>query len=77
MIYSDVDEQFPDIMKVRIGNVEPNIEIQVKLSYIEPLHCNFSKLWRIHLPSTVVPRYSLLNLKQKQFFASKYNIGEV
>jgi len=58
MVYSDVDTENPDIMKVKLGNLLPRQSMTVILSYVEELDVCISKFWRLSLVTTTTPRYT-------------------
>ena len=47
-----------DVLKVVIGNIPPNSQIEIEFSYIENLRVSLNKFWNFTLFSTFTPRYS-------------------
>ena len=44
-------------MKVKIGNIPPQCEIEITYSYLQELETSLNKFWRLTIPSTLTPRY--------------------
>ena len=70
MVYAEIDDELLDTIKIILGNIEPNEELTVKLSYIETLKIRTKKIntsnnnynaneleYEIILPFTLSPRY--------------------
>lgn len=57
--YSEINEACSDILKIKLGNIEPGKFITIKMTYIEDLEvCASNKLWKHTIFSIVRPRYS-------------------
>ncbi len=46
-----------DIMKVKLGNVNPNEEIKVKVCYVHTVGVTFNTFYEFRLSTTITPRY--------------------
>lgn len=51
------DENSPDIMKLNIGNLEPNADINIELIYVQKIEADGEEMWRFMLPTTITPKY--------------------
>lgn len=45
MVYSDINVDNPDLMKVKLGNLLPNKSLTIILGYIEQLDVSVNKFW--------------------------------
>jgi hypothetical protein len=57
MVYSEQDDDNPDIMRVKLGNLLPSDRLIVEFTYIEQLEVCVNKFWRLTIPTSVRPRY--------------------
>ena len=55
--YSEINEDMPDIMKIEIGNIEPNKEVKIIFTYCQELEVSMNKFYLLTIPSTITPRY--------------------
>ncbi len=46
-----------DIMKIKLGNIEPKQEIKVKLAFIHTVSVVNNTFYQFTLPTTITPRY--------------------
>ena len=49
MLYSYKDDGFPDLMRVKLGNLAPKSKLFVNYYYIQPLEVTVNEFWRIEL----------------------------
>ncbi|MCX5809835.1 MAG: VIT domain-containing protein [Proteobacteria bacterium] len=59
-----LDEERPNIFTLSVGNVNPGMSVIVRLSYVMLLEANDSEV-RFFLPTTISPRYTPDNTKDK------------
>lgn len=55
--YGEIDPNSKDIMKLRIGNVAPQAEVKVEISYLHELALSFNTFYRLQILGTISPRY--------------------
>ncbi|CAD8162107.1 unnamed protein product [Paramecium octaurelia] len=65
MAYSEQDEQFPEIKRVKIGALAPKKELQITFEYIQPLDVFLNKLWKVEVQPMVDENYFTLNKQQQ------------
>ncbi|KAM3130705.1 hypothetical protein pb186bvf_017213 [Paramecium bursaria] len=58
MLYSDYNDQYPDIVKAKLGNLGPQEKIQITYKYIEQLQVQVNEFWRLQIDPVVHSRYS-------------------
>jgi len=56
--YSEIIEDAPDVMKVKLGNIPPQADITIVIAYVEKIGVAFNKFWSFKLYSTITPRYT-------------------
>lgn len=59
MVYSEKDDEFPDIMRVKLGNLAPKATLKITFEYAQPLEVCVNKFWKISIEPIVSPRYHL------------------
>eukprot|EP01017_Pseudomicrothorax_dubius_P030096 TRINITY_DN3717_c0_g1_i7.p1 TRINITY_DN3717_c0_g1~~TRINITY_DN3717_c0_g1_i7.p1 ORF type:complete len:406 (-),score=57.02 TRINITY_DN3717_c0_g1_i7:2-1219(-) len=48
----------PGVVRIQIGNIAPRTtDLQVTFMYTQELSIAYEKFWKIHIPSTLTPRY--------------------
>ena len=57
MAYADIEEETPDIMKIKLGNLPAGEKVTIKLAYLQILEISQNKFWKFELPSTLTPRF--------------------
>lgn len=57
MAYSEINKESPDLMKLKLGNLLPQTEAIIIVSYVEELEVCMNKFWRLSLVTTTRPRY--------------------
>ncbi|KRW99058.1 hypothetical protein PPERSA_11659 [Pseudocohnilembus persalinus] len=62
--YAEIVEEVHDIMKLQLGNLGPNQQIEITLKYIEPLEIEQNKLWKFQLGNTFSQRSINLPLNE-------------
>jgi len=55
--FAEINDDAKDIIKVNIGNLPADCELQIKFTYLQILKVCMNKFWRFTLPSTITPRY--------------------
>lgn len=55
--YSQIVDIAPDVIKIDIGNIDPNSYITIRYTYSEELLVSMNKFWKFTIPSTITPRY--------------------
>ena len=45
-------------MNLEIGNIPPNTEFTLYISFIQEMHLSMNTFYRIQIPSTISPRYA-------------------
>ncbi len=58
MAYSEINKTSPDLMKIKLGNLLPQTEAIIVVSYVEELEVCMNKFWRLSLVTTTRPRYT-------------------
>jgi hypothetical protein len=56
-VYAEIDPNSKDIMNMEIGNVGPNEEVKISVSYLQELNIEQNTFYQFHLPATISPRY--------------------
>ncbi|CAD8061854.1 unnamed protein product [Paramecium sonneborni] len=62
MAYSEQDTRFPQIKRVKIGQLEPNKQLKIKFEYIQPLQVFLNKFWKLELFPIVDQNYVTKNM---------------
>jgi len=62
--YSEINPNIKDVMQLNIGNIPGNSQIEVKLSFLQPLEVYLNKFWKLHIPGVLTPRYRSEKLRQ-------------
>ncbi|CAK63500.1 unnamed protein product (macronuclear) [Paramecium tetraurelia] len=57
MAYSEEDEQFPQIKRLKIGQLAPNKQLRVIFEYIQPLEVYLNKFWKIDVSPIMDENY--------------------
>lgn len=57
MAYSEQDDDMPDVMRLKIGNLLPADKISLEFTYVQQLEVCVNRFWRLTLPATMTPRY--------------------
>ncbi|CAK63524.1 unnamed protein product (macronuclear) [Paramecium tetraurelia] len=57
MAYSEEDEQFPQIKRLKIGQLAPNKQLRVIFEYIQPLEVYLNKFWKIDISPIIDENY--------------------
>lgn len=65
--YSEITGEASDVMKVCIGNIPPDTEIEIKYSYIQKLESYSGKLWCFKLFSTVSSHRNTYDILTERF----------
>ncbi|CAD8149835.1 unnamed protein product [Paramecium pentaurelia] len=63
MAYSEQDMRFPQIKRVKIGQLAPNKQLKITFEYIQPLEVFLNKFWKLDLFPIVDQNYVSQNRK--------------
>lgn len=56
--YAEINKETHDIMKIKIGNIPPQTDIEIEFTYLEKVEIAMNKFYKFVLPSTLTPRYN-------------------
>ncbi|CAD8209061.1 unnamed protein product [Paramecium pentaurelia] len=68
MAYSEQDEEFPEIKRVKIGALAPNKQLNIIFEYIQPLDVVLNKLWKVEVQPMVDNNYFSLNQQSQRIY---------
>ena len=55
---SEITEENKDVMKLSIGNINPQSMLTIRFVWLEELEISMNKFWRFAILSTLTPRYT-------------------
>ncbi|CAD8214664.1 unnamed protein product [Paramecium octaurelia] len=64
MAYSEQDSRFPQIKRVKVGQLAPQKQLKITFEYIQPLEVFLNKFWKIELFPVIDQNYVQVNKKQ-------------
>ena len=53
-----IDPQSKDILNLEIGNIPPNTEFTVTISFMQEMTMGLNTFYKVEIPSTISPRYA-------------------
>lgn len=59
MVYAENDDEFPDIMRTKLGNLLPQSKLIVKFEYLMPLEVCVNNFWKVTIEPAIHERYRL------------------
>jgi hypothetical protein len=69
---AEISDSSPDVMKISIGNIPPNTEIDIEFSYIDKIELSMLKFRKFTLPATLTPRYHPKPVNDDQITLATY-----
>ncbi|KAM3129980.1 hypothetical protein pb186bvf_017876 [Paramecium bursaria] len=73
MLYSDQNEDYPDVIKTKIGNLGPQENILITYQYVEQLQVQVNEFWRLSIDPVVNPRY---NQSQQNYLNNLFSVNQ-
>ena len=64
--YAELKDESPDIVKCELGNFPAGEDLTIEFCYAEPLDLVANQMWRMIVPSTLTPRYTLKDVEQNR-----------
>jgi hypothetical protein len=57
MGFAEIEEDTPDIMNIKLGNLPGKSKVIIKLSYLQKLDISQNKFWKFTLLGELTPRF--------------------